>query len=140
MRKKIIFGFLLFNVTIYSQSKIVYSYDQAGNRELKTIYIETRSAGSLVNQQSSTIEETLSTKKIKLYPNPVKTSLTVEISDSDNELTGQILLFDLTGRLILQKSIETSVQIVDMSTLNKGTYIMKLVLMKEYTTWKVIKE
>ena len=107
---------------------------------MKTIYIETRSAGSLVNQQSSTIEETLSTKKIKLYPNPVKTSLTVEISDSDNELTGQILLFDLTGRLILQKSIETSVQIVDMSTLNKGTYIMKLVLMKEYTTWKVIKE
>ncbi len=62
-----------------------------------------------------------------IYPNPADKMIMVEVSDFDTELNYQI--FDLSGRMIINRRIETfnSEEIeINISQLNEGVYILKL--------------
>ena len=69
--------------------------------------------------------------KAKVYPNPVKNEMNIEISSSRVGSKVKLLLYDTKGVLVLQKILvlQSSVQIekIDLSKLTAGLYIMQLV-------------
>jgi hypothetical protein len=62
--------------------------------------------------------------EIKVYPNPTSDYVTVHFSKAMEKPT--YLLFDLSGRLIEQKNIETTDAKIDMTGYAGGSYILKL--------------
>jgi len=62
--------------------------------------------------------------EIKVYPNPTSDYVTVHFSKMMEKPT--YLLFDLSGRLIEQKNIESTDAKIDMTGYAGGSYILKL--------------
>lgn len=75
---------------------------------------------------------------INVYPNPVRDVLNVNIEHSEQSL---IYLFDLNGKLIVSANTNQSVFTYDMSTLSRGTYILKVIQLENHKSkeFKVIK-
>ncbi len=76
--------------------------------------------------------------EVKVYPNPTSDYVTVHFS---NKIEKPVyLLFDLSGRLIEQKNIESTDTRIDMSSYSGGSYILKLSIAKHpLQTFKIIK-
>ena len=62
--------------------------------------------------------------EIKVYPNPTSDFVTVHFSKVTEKPT--YLLFDLSGRLLEQKNIESTDVKIDMTNFAGGSYILKL--------------
>ena len=76
--------------------------------------------------------------EIKVYPNPTSDYVTVHFSNTIEKPV--YLLFDLSGRLIEQKNIESTGTKIDMSGYSGGSYILKLRTAKQpLQTFKIIK-
>jgi len=76
--------------------------------------------------------------KVKIYPNP--TAELINITTSELFGKGEIMLIDLTGRLVLTSdiSLDKNQTRVDVSKLNKGVYFLKVVTQQGNATFKVI--
>ncbi len=71
----------------------------------------------------------LSENQIKIYPNPVKNTFTLDISKSMILASGNLKLqiFDLSGRLVKQvDKIKTFKRNIDINNLNSGIYLYQL--------------
>ncbi len=77
-------------------------------------------------------------QKIKLYPNPVKGSLFLQLPSSFEIVDAAI--FDITGKLILQKTMTNSLETMDMSFLASGLYFLNLQVNDSKFTYKLIKQ
>ncbi len=76
--------------------------------------------------------------EIKVYPNPTSDYVTVHFSNVVEKPT--YLLFDLSGRLIQQKNIESTGEKIDMTACSGGSYILKLNSGQQpLQTFKIIK-
>ena len=62
---------------------------------------------------------------LKVYPNPVKNVLFVEINNVKSTHYA-VRIFNIFGQQVLEKNIENSVSSVDMSTLSNGTYFLSV--------------
>lgn len=70
-------------------------------------------------QESATVK-----KNLIFYPNPADHSLTIQLEHTAKSM--EIYIYDLMGKLVLEKSLyETNT--LDVSTLNPGMYILRLV-------------
>jgi len=72
----------------------------------------------------------------KLYPNPVKDFITIEINSIDNK---KLNVFDATGHLILSKELKTASTTISTSNLPAGVYMFRISMDKGTVTKKVIK-
>jgi photosystem II stability/assembly factor-like uncharacterized protein len=72
---------------------------------------------------------------IKLYPNPAFNELTVETSEK-----GVLSVFNLNSELLIQLEITEPNTKIDISTLPKGLYVLKLVGEKDVRASKFIKD
>lgn len=61
----------------------------------------------------------------QLYPNPVAESLTVNYT-GDILSSSEIIVTDVAGRIVLQQSLTEPQQVLDVSRLQAGTYILSL--------------
>ncbi len=145
--KKVLLFLMLFSVLkLSAQEKLSYAYDASGNRISRTIVLNTKSASvvtkSALKKQTtnSFFEEVLSQKQVKLYPNPVKSHLTVEINGYDSNLNGTLMVYDMNGRKLINQNINESRTLLNMSSFLTGTYVMHIVLNGEKSVWKVIKQ
>ena len=73
--------------------------------------------------------------KIKVYPNPVVNSLTI---DYINQLD-KIEVYDVTGKKYIDLKPESNNLTLDFSKFNNGIYFIKLVLNKNTLTYKIVK-
>ena len=62
--------------------------------------------------------------EIKVYPNPTSNFVTLHFSKSMEQTS--FLLFDLSGKLILQQEIESTDTKINMMSYSGGSYILKL--------------
>jgi len=58
---------------------------------------------------------------IQVYPNPVTTELTIECTSG---LTGNIDLFDLTGKLVKSSKTDQQKKVLDISAFSQGVYVI----------------
>lgn len=73
---------------------------------------------------------------ITLQPNPAKDFINI------NNLVGykQIQVFDLMGRMLIQKNIQNNSEQLNISRFSRGQYLIKLISEKEQRSFKFIKE
>jgi len=75
-----------------------------------------------------------------LFPNPASTYLTIQ-SENNIPSPTTLQLFDLTGRMVLQKQLTGNTTVVSLNDVSKGIYLYNIVSDKErLTTGKIIKE
>lgn len=74
-----------------------------------------------VNKKSASINSS-SVKEISLYPNPVKDVLNFDL---EKRTSAEIEIVDFLGKTLLSRSIEASVNSIDISQLAAGVYIVR---------------
>lgn len=143
--------FLFYKESVMAQTNTVYySYDDAGNRDYRGPEIKLTSKKSaqiidstatLENQpEENLVEEKLGETVVKIYPNPTRGQLRVEITGFDPAQQSAIYLYTLSGTMVTAKQPLTGDDVIDLSSNPLGTYILKLKLGEKVSEWKVIKE
>lgn len=75
-------------------------------------------------------------EEVKIFPNPVNDILNIQ----SNMLIDKIEVFNLLGQSVKTLSIGSSTNIVDVSTLGKGIYLMQISINGKTSTYKVLKK
>lgn len=136
--KKIILIFLslFFCLFIYGQ-KIVFSYDKSGNREKRTVINLTKSASVSEEVLIDLIEE----RDIKIYPNPTRGQIKVEIPNNENIKSCTITVNALaSGKLVTRKKATFPITDIDLSKYANGFYVMIIDIDGKKVSWKIIKQ
>jgi hypothetical protein len=89
---------------------------------------------AIENINLSISEQQYSSFGFEIFPNPATDYLSIELSLDNN---GEIQIFDIMGRKILSKSIETNEKI-SISNIPNGTYLVILKTSKNIKTKKLI--
>lgn len=71
-----------------------------------------------------------------IYPNPATNYIQVEASS----IIDSIEVFDLSGRKLLSKQTNTKSNLLDVESLNKGSYILRLEVDGHFSTQKFLKQ
>ena len=138
MKKTVLFFLLLLGCGMAS-AQVSFGYDAAGNRVSRTITL-TRSALVTKTDSVKPATEMLGDMQVKIYPNPTKGQLSVEINGLPDGDDGAIRIYSMQGELILEQQVSYSRVNLDISGQPVGTYIMRINVGGKNTTWKIIKE
>ena len=112
-------------VTNPNATTITYQYDEIGNR-----------IGMIVtNNQTTDINNEISQLGVKLYPNPTSESFCI----SGFEDNAALRLTDISGKVILAKQVSDN-EIIPISSLPKGIYIVELITKKGIIEKKLLKK
>lgn len=135
MKTLLSFLFLLYAISLSAQN--TYKYDNAGNRTGRVINL-TRSADS--TSEITSLEDFISNHEVKIYPNPTKGMLAVDIANflSGNEVEFQ--LTDMLGKTLYNLKTTSGHQTFDLSNEADGIYLLRIKINGESTTWKIIKK
>lgn len=139
MKKTILFFILLFVVDIAS-AQVSYGYDAAGNRISRTIVLAKSLTKVATTDSIPPATEMLAELQVKIYPNPTKGRLAVEVSGMKETDTGVVSIFNMKGGLILQENFSLCRVELDISGQPAGTYVMKISVGGKNTSWRIIKQ
>ncbi len=132
-----------------SQNNINFAYDAAGNRVSRTINLSSTKSGinggdteKLSFEKSEDFfTEILAEKEIKIYPNPTRGQLRVDIlgyEDLDNNSSIQV--FTTGGVLLYKSNTPSQTNNINLSDKPAGLYLMVITIGSEKSTWKIIKQ
>jgi hypothetical protein len=98
--------------------------------------------GEFANERSFTVETVLSTGEyqnevLSIFPNPVSDFI---IIDFGKKIMQEIDLVDISGIVILHKTINSSTERIDLSILPKGIYFLNIQTMNHFFVKTIIKE
>ena len=132
---------LLGNLSGNAQTTFSFTYDAAGNRlsriiPLKSASIENKD--TLANNQL-TFEDLIGNRPVKIYPNPTKGLLKVEIPFTD-EPSATLKIFSLQGGLVISKDVSSVFTEIDLSNQPAGMYILRIGIRELTSEWKIIKD
>ena len=127
----------------YSQTYTYeYKYDDAGNREKRIIStVVLKSSDSMLSEEDVLpVEDLHGELSLKIYPNPTKGLMRVEVLNKLPESMVEIRLYGVDGTLLItRKNVEGSVEL-DLSNFSSGSYIMHIFVNGRKKEWKIIKE
>ena len=154
MKNKAILVFGLISFLCLSKAfsqEIKYEYDENGSRVLRDVIILKKTNNSLVYQDSvnknidSTLEQTkvieasFAGNNVKIYPNPVKYDLIVEIENISGK-KAEINVCDVFGKSIEKIQVIDNRTLIDFSQKAMGTYLLKMTIDNKSDVWKIIKK
>lgn len=77
----------------------------------------------------------------KVYPNPVREQLNIELIGEENNGDVDVSVFDLRGQVVLSWSgVVETIQSFDVSKLANGTYLLQVTTNGEFKTTRFVKE
>lgn len=130
-----LFTAVMFSMTVVGQ--ISYSYDLAGNRVKREIVM---SSLAPKNSLVTGFTEVLAKKNIRIYPNPTKGHLRVEVVGYDSTDKCLLQVFNATGALIINKKATLPFTEINITNQPNGIYLLQITLNGENTKWKIIKK
>ncbi|SEP55973.1 LamG-like jellyroll fold domain-containing protein [Flavobacterium urocaniciphilum] len=74
---------------------------------------------------------------IKLYPNPTSNILYIEFNDLSNVV---VELIDLNGRVLMNKTLSSTSNSIDLSSYNTAIYLLKVSSNEGASTYKIVKQ
>ncbi len=126
---------------------INFEYDDSGNCILKyktIVMSKTKSinTGAEDDEIIPVIESTIiNDLDIKIYPNPTKGNIRIEIEGQfTKNNTYRIMLFDSSGKLLINNKTNEKITDLNISGYNNGIYILRIKYEGEKEEWKIIKE
>jgi hypothetical protein len=87
---------------------------------------------------SVSVKELKTTFALKVYPNPAKKNITIEIPEAQVE--NSLAIYNLKGQELIKQESKDSKSQIDISNLTNGIYFVKLVTDKVVMTRKIIIE
>lgn len=76
------------------------------------------------------------TQQVRIWPTPAKSAITIQFAEQYKQLE----IVDITGRILLRKNISQQTETIDISTLAKGMYFIRLRNGNTTVSKKFIKE
>ena len=123
-----------------ADAQVTFGYDASGNRISRVIRFPAKSP-SFEDQAVEKVHiEILKDFSVRIYPNPTKGDLTVEILNLPEGKTANLRLYDMSGSLILQKTEVRDTEYFNISNRPDGIYILKITSEDSTTEWKIIKQ
>ena len=117
-----------------------FTYNKSGNYTVKLIAKNLNNCTDTSTKQivitNTSLETLLANSMVKVYPNPAKDFITIEIAESNND--GMLTLFDLTGKQVY-KALLNKQQIVPINDLNNGMYLVKIEVKNQIYYTKFLK-
>jgi hypothetical protein len=140
----IIIILLIANCLKAQSYKAEYSYDNKGNRVLTNVVYLSKTIDPKTLEEKVDFESELeSIITIRVYPNPTKGILLIEITSKSIEQIQSppsgIVLFDVSGKKLWETNSLKSMNTIDLSTFPNGIYMVQLRLAEKVKTYKVIK-
>jgi len=74
---------------------------------------------------------------VNVYPNPIRNDLNIEFTDKSSRT---IKVYDLLGKVLIEKISNSKNEIIDMSMLEDGIYIINIQTGESIDSYKMIKE
>jgi len=111
-----------FKNTTYSNGTVVKGFIHLYDSDVPTDSIATCYLPiTLILQQALGFSESTLLKPIQFYPNPVKDELNIEIA-----VASTLKIFDLNGRLVLERELDSGLNNINTSSLKAGVYSMSI--------------
>lgn len=121
-----------------------YCYDESGNRVCrKVVEMPANTPRNLCQpiEDNSTVcfHEHICSYSCKIYPNPTTGQIQLDIEDLTTSFQGTAALFSANAVFLRDFKILESHNVIDLSDLPPGMYILKLNINKRTEEWKIIK-
>ena len=124
-----------------TQNTVTYTYDQAGNRLSRTIIFAPMNAKR--NHQSTdnvVLKETLGERTIKVFPNPTRGALGIEIQGGDPKHEIRLMIYSGAGAVLYNQPATEGLNPIDMTQYTQGWYVLRVVAGTEKIEYKIVKE
>jgi len=135
---------LLLSCIAYSQTNFSFDYDANGNRITREIIVLKSQMTKSENVQDTILQDLSSQviKKddIKIYPNPTKGNLKIELNTNSDIEKIQINIINIKGQLVYKTSKLENSYTINLSSEPKGAYILIMQVNDKKYEWKIIKE
>ena len=151
MKTKIttLIAILTISFTTFAQD-FTFSYDAAGNRIERVIYLSAKSTlqnSSGMNQQTEeenaeqkTMKDQLSGFDLLLYPNPTKGEVLVKITGEESIELVSYNVYDTNGKVVATGTTASSTLLINLSRQKAGIYSLRININGKQQNWKIIKE
>lgn len=130
--------------TICAQSPVTYTYDNNGNRLVRSITLKKSyvSSDSISEDESKKeiYKDEIGKVQIRIFPNPTKGILGVEITGVSAEKSNEYSLYNSSGTFIKKQKFSDPQFSIDFTNHPSGMYILRLSIVGEVSEWKIIKE
>lgn len=133
----------LLNFNSIRADRIVYSYDNSGNRILrqKEIVYRTRSVVDGESEDPEEYSDTLSVyNKVTVYPNPTEGLLKIDITGMERVGRSSLSAYSQSGQLLMNVSPLSDSNEIDLTGYPSAVYYFIIVLDDKTSTWKIIKK
>ncbi len=116
-------------------------YDASGNRtSRKTIGLKSESGIIDDKNTPEKFSDQVGEKEILIYPNPVRSHLTIEINGYEEGINAGFYVIDQGGRQIINQNRATQSTTLDLSEFPPGVYFLLIKVGNERSKWTIIKE
>lgn len=122
---------MMLAVNVCGQTTWVYSYDNAGNRTQRVV-----NTGAKARQRAASPNNLLNDEKISATIDANRNNIKVEILSLKNTDEAEVAIYDLSGIQMLSHRIESELTTLNLGKLQKGTYILSIVLNGESKSCK----
>jgi hypothetical protein len=147
----IILTYIILQTNTITAQNFIYTYDAAGNRiQRQVIYLKSAQVNKQQPQENQTtgiVQDVVGEQKITIFPNPTKGKLGIQFHHSDNTAFNHsgnsgnlIVLYDLSGKTVAQKEINSQFCEIDLTGVRTGIYVMRIRMEGKAQEWKVVKE
>ena len=110
-----------------NRNEVIYSYQHNRNPFIDhPEWVNLIWKDDSVNTDVNSLEYEITSEKVKVFPNPVRDNLTVEIPENYHVMS--ITLFDLTGREIQNVPVnsDSETYVINLSDKSAGSYLLKI--------------
>ncbi|MCF8258738.1 MAG: T9SS type A sorting domain-containing protein [Flavobacteriales bacterium] len=131
------------NAQTPSPPAVMYTYDNAGNRVLRSV-LTVGGSGKLedttATEEAPPLPDELVAGSITAYPNPTGGLLYVAVSATLLEDgPGQYWLYDLSGRIMHEGNVTQTVVTLNLSNDAQGIYILRVMAGGKKEEWQVVR-
>jgi hypothetical protein len=128
-----------FSNQVIAQETVVFEYDNAGNRILRTLQaIEKNLEADILHFENPFTEINIELHA-KVYPNPTQGILNIEINLAET-LPVTITLVDQQARQVLKTEISENAETLNLAHLAPGTYFLRLHNTEKKLVYQIIKQ
>jgi hypothetical protein len=85
------------------------------------------------------ITDVLAVNGYKVFPNPTQNTINISSISSTLNKRPLIIIYDLSGKAVINSSLTESKKSIDLSSMGKGVYLMRIIEPKKSITFKIIK-
>ena len=120
-------------------SKLQYEYDKSGNmisRQFITLGSRSLKNALATNQISGPLSD--NTINVKIYPNPTKDYVKVEIPDGDNSAC-EVSVYNLSGKKLHSSTKSGGYFDLDFTQYSNGIYILQINKNGKKSAWRILK-